>query len=196
MRDSMTFGNPRRLRLLGSIAIAALVGLLLTWALLGGPAEHRVAGSDGDVLAQADEDDTDDTADAVEAVSIEVTYETFLARDPFQSIRPPEPDPPPADPSDPSTPTDPSDPSTPTDPSDPSTPTDPSAPPGGVVMIEVVEVTEGGAQIRIGSTVYAPRVGDTFGDGLRLVRILDNCVELQHGDSLLPILCVGEATAK
>ena len=179
MRAMTHLSDDRRSVLLATIALAALAALVVVWFAVNGQGDRQVAATDTEVVAQADEDADEDAVATSDVVGVEVTYEAFLSRDPFESIRPEAPEPP-ADPVN-------------DDPND-----DPSNDEAvnGELMIEVLEVSETGARIRIGSTVYAPNVGDVFGDDLRLVRVIGDCVELQQGDVLLPILCAGEATAK
>ena len=187
MRALTHLSDDRRSVLLATIALAGLAALVVAWFAVNGQGDRQVAATDTEVIAQADEDADEDAAATGDVVGVAITYEAFLSRDPFESIRPEAPEPP-ADPIN----DDPNDDPSNGEADDPSN----GEAVNGELMIEVIEVSETGARIRIGSTVYAPNVGDVFGDDLRLVRIIGDCVELQQGDVLLPILCAGEATAK
>ena len=199
---------------LAVVLVFATVGMQAPGVMSDGP-EHLA------VLAQETTDDADggpdepaepgDAEEAVEAVT--VTYEVYLARDPFEPVVPeevsePEPtDPEPEDPADPD-PTDP-DPRAPGDPSDPHSPdpdpsdpdpTDPTEPsdPDGCVgndevvcdghVVSVVEITEVDgdlvAVIQVDDVVYEVRVGQQFAERFRLLDLDREAATIQFGDDV------------
>lgn len=211
--------SPRLGVLLGMVLLLAAVGALW-WALADGRDQGTASssGSDEVVLAQSDEGDAEPDEPEVASVELDVTYEVFLARDPFESIRPPEPaatDPDDAngdgngngtgDSSDGST--------------DPDDPTDPSAPDskdpvdgngngpcrtgteavcdGTVVVLQSVTATS--ATIQVGGVSYAVAPGDVFAGNFQLLRIDGDCVDILYldGDEADVFeLCDGDIVAK
>ena len=192
---------------LGTLLLAALT----VWMLLGdvvGPNQAVDSGSQDElILAQDDADGDEDTDDqALQQAAIEVTYDAFLSRDPFESIMPPEPvadDP--ADPSDPTSPTDPSAPTAPTDPDDPSRPADKDdgvcrtgaeAVCEGTVVV-VTAVSADAATIEVNGTPFTVVPGQSFATNFTLLRIDDACADLLYleGDEADAFRqCVGGAT--
>lgn len=196
-----------------SLGLVILLLLGLGWWLLDTGRDGGAAGSDGTViLAQADEEEGEDDAETIELASIEVTYDFFLARDPFESIRPPEPVTAPSDPSDPTSPTQPTDPTSPTQPTDPSDPTSPTPPPGddttcttGVeavcdgIVVSLLDVDATTARIQVDQTTYDVEPGESFAQNFQLVRISGGCVDIlySNGDEAEVFrLCDGESVSK
>lgn len=197
----------RRERIRNQVVLAILLVaamLAFAWFVLGGGESSGVASGDPVILAQADGDADPGTDGASEPVPVDVTYDVFLERDPFESIRPEEPE-------DTSSGDDGQ--STNGDGTngnggdggsgdggsgngDGGNGGDTKDPVDGTVTITVLDVTVSGAVIRVGSNVYTPLLGDVFADDLRLVRIIGDCVEIQRGDRVLPVLCAGEAVVK
>ena len=201
---------------LSALALGTLLLTALTvWMLLGdvvGPNQAVDSGSQDElILAQDDADDDEDTDDqALQQAAIEVTYDAFLSRDPFESIMPPEPvadDPAdPSDPSDPTSPTDPSAPTTPTDPDDPSRPADKDdgvcrtgaeAVCEGTVVVVTAVSTEA-ATIEVNGIPFTVVPGQSFATNFTLLRIDGTCVDLLYldGDEADTFRqCVGGATS-
>ena len=185
-----------------SVVLSVLVVALLAaaWWLVWDGRESGAAGSDGeeDILAQGDEEDEADDGDALDLATVEVTYDFFLARDPFESIRPPEPVTVDPDPTDPSDPTDP-------DPTDPD-PTDPDA--ACVVgaeavcdgiVVDLIETDATQATIQVDGVTYVVSPGDAFAQRFVLLGIDGECAEIlyQNGDEAeVFTLCVGDTVAK
>lgn len=191
-----------------SLWLAAALGCTALVALLGvvfiaepAPVDAPQALPPADTAATEAEDDpgTEETANEAAALPL-VSYELFLARDPFEPVVP-EPAPEPTDP------TDPSDPSDPSDPGDPSDPTDPSDPDGGgttngactgeteVVcdgeVLTVIEVFESNGEfvavIEVDTMRYEVRAGDTFADVYEVVSISPDEVRVLFGDRVVRI---------
>ena len=194
---------------LSALAVGTLLlAALTTWMLLGdfvGPNQAVDSGSQDElILAQDDTDDDDDADDlALQQAAIEVTYDAFLSRDPFESIMPPEPvaD----DPADPTDPADPSDPLAPTDPDDPSRPADKDdgvcrtgteAVCEGTVVV-VTAVSPEAATIEVNGTPFTVVPGQSFATNFTLLRIEDTCADILYldGDEAETFRqCVGGAT--
>ena len=167
----------------------------------------------------ADDDAPEPEPDAVEELPT-VTYEIYLARDPFEPVRTP----PVEDTTDdndtivvdPDDPTDPDDPEAPTDPTDPSDPSDPDAPrppeeercvgdeaeavcDGQVVSLLdlTTETGEDMAVIQVDTTVYEVRAREVFAERFQLLSIdrAAGSVEYLFGDSRHR-LRLGERTLK
>lgn len=190
-----------------------LVGLLTVGAVAVLAGTIWLGGDDGldNVPASVDTGDGDDTEEPAEPEADEdleaevedlptVTYEVYLARDPFEPVRTPptegdgdgdgdgdtivigDGDDDPSDPADPSDPTDPSDPSDPGDPDDPSTPSPGAECEGnedeavcdGHVLSLLEITTQNGEQIaviQVDTTVYEVREGETFAGSFHLLQI-------------------------
>lgn len=203
--------------LLGVVLLLAAVGGLW-WTLVDGRAQGMASssGSDELVLAQSDDEEAEQGEAEAAPVTLDVTYEVFLARDPFESIRPPEPvaaDPDPDDPNGNGS-TSPTNGST-----DPNGSPDPSAPgskdpvsgsgdgpcrtgteavcEGTVVVLESVTATS--ATIQVGGVSYAIAPGDVFAGNFQLLRIDGDCVDILYldGDEADVFrLCDGDVIAK
>ena len=195
-----------------SIIVLLLAVLVVAWWVLGDGRDHGTAASNDDalVLAQTDDDETDE-AEQLSAAAIEVTYDVFLARDPFESIRPPEPVA--ADPDDPNA-TDPTTNDTTsngtTDP-DPSTPDtkDPAAADGacvtgteavcdGIVLV-LQDVGATSVTVEVNGVSYAVALGDSFAQNFQLLSIEGECVNVLYlnGDEAEVFrLCDGDVVAK
>ena len=190
------------------LGAVGLVGVALLWT--GG--DDAGPGELDDVVpAQetTEEPEEDDLEDEVAEPMPVVTYEIYLARDPFDPVVP-EPvddttDPEAPDPDDPDAP-DPDDPDAP-DPDDPDAP-DPDDPDRCVGDEEVVcngEVvsllditTENGeavAVVQVDTTVYEVRAGETFAQRYRLLSIDAEQVSALFGDSRFT-LHLGERVMK
>lgn len=159
----------------------------------------------------AEEEEAVTTADQPIALPL-VSYELFLARDPFEPVVPePEPEPEPVDPTDP---LDPTDPAAPTDPTDPADPADPTTPGNGVAnggcvgdvevvcdgrVLSVIEVSESNGEfvavIQVDTMRYEVGVGDTFADVFEVVSISADQVRILFGDRVVRIL-VGDNALK
>jgi hypothetical protein len=200
----------------GSRALALMVFVLaggvlasLVWMALGDTRASGAAASDRDevILAQADQDEDSDENDAIDLPTIDVTYDLFLARDPFQTIRPPVPDPDPTeqDPTDPSpvqpTPTDPS----PADPSPSPSPTPPED--GGACMtgteavcdgivVTLDSVAAGAADFEVDGSAHTASPGDVFANHFQLLRIEGQCVDVLYADGDVFRLCLGDSVSK
>ena len=152
------------------------------------------------VAATGDEDGDQTTDTAAEPVALPlVSYELFLARDPFEPVVPePEPEDPvdPADPADPAAPTDPA------DPADPAAPTPGTGVTNGpctgdvevvcdgrvLSVVEIFEVNgELVAVIQVDTMRYEVRAGDTFADVFEVVSITPDEVRLLFGDRVVRI---------
>ena len=187
----------RRPVVLTAILAALLaIAVALTW---WSPPQSGTAGAvgDGSVLAQAeDEDDEADDGEVAQLETLDVTYDVFLARDPFESIMPPEPV---------------TDPTDPTDPDDPTDPTDPDDPNNGICqtnqeavcdgrVVSVLEVEDDQATIEVDGLAYVVSPGQAFANNFMLIRIAgDECVDLMYldGDEAdIFRLCVGDGVAK
>ena len=186
-----------------SIVVGALILALggAAWWLVWDGRDSGAAASDADdvVLAVADEDDEAEEGGEFDFATIEVTYDFFLARDPFESIRPPEPVT--ADPTDP----DPTDPD-PTDP-DPTDPTDPDEDACAVgaeavcdgIVVDLLEANTAEATIQVDGVTYVVSPGDAFAQNFALLDIDGDCAEIlyQNGDEAeVFTLCVGDTVAK
>ena len=189
---------------LGCLALVALLGVVL----LAEPAPEQApqALPPADTAATGDQDDGQAQATADEPVALPlVSYELFLARDPFEPVVP-EPEPEPTDPADPADPTDPTDPTDPADPTDPSDPADPGTPGNGVAngpctgdtevvcdgrVLTVIEVFESNGEfvavIEVDTMRYEVRAGDTFADVFEVVSITPDEVRVLYGDRIVRI---------
>jgi hypothetical protein len=208
---------PSQAVVVGLLTLAAALVVLLALWLPGSGQDQSVAAvqaaaeePDEGGAAQADDVDVDDAND-LDAVPV-VTYEVYLARDPFDPVVPedepelaaPAPDDPDgADPDDPDAPA-PDDPDAPdADPDDPNAPdADPTVPPeddpdrcvgeeeivcNGQVVSLLDIVTENGervAVIQVDSTVYEVRTDEVFAERFRLLDIGTEQVTLQFGDEV------------
>ena len=206
------------------LGVVGLVGVALLWT--GG--DDAGPGELDDVVpAQetTEEPEEDDLEDEVAEPMPVVTYEIYLARDPFDPVVPepvddttdpeaPDPDDPDApDPDDPDAP-DPDDPDAP-DPDDPVAPDpdDPDAPDpddpdrcvgdeevvcNGEVVSLLDITTENGeavAVVQVDTTVYEVRAGETFAQRYRLLSIDAEQVSALFGDSRFT-LHLGERVMK
>lgn len=175
--------------------LALIVGLIWWSAPQSGTADLA---SDDLVLAQADEAEGEDAEGDVALQSVDVTYDFFLARDPFESIMPPDEPPPPTDPTDPTDPSDPTDPDDPTEPDGACRTNEEAVCDGIVVAVTAVEAQQ--ATIQVDGVGYVVVPGQTFAERFSLVRIVDGeCVDLLYmdGDEAEVFrLCVGDPTAK
>ena len=195
---------------LGGVALLAVVGVVLLAE--PAPVDEPQALPPLDAAATEADDDAEQGAGEEPVVLPMVSYELFLARDPFEPVVP-EPEPAP-DPTDPLAPTDPTDPADPTDPSAPIDPTDPSVPAPGVTngpctgdtevvcdgrVLSVVEVFESNGEfvavIQVDTMRYEVRAGDTFADVFEVVSISADEVRLLFGDRVVRIL-VGDNALK
>ena len=215
MASRVTTSIVRRERIRNQIVLSILLMSLLAfvWFMLQAGESSGVASSDALVLAQSDDDAEAETEEAIEPVEIDVTYDVFLDRDPFESIRPEEPEESSTGGDNGTTGDTGSDGSGDGGSGDNGSGGDGSGddgsgdgtagnggttkdPVAGTTTITVLEVTTTGAVIRVGSDVYTPVVGDVFAQNLRLLRTIGDCVEIQQGDRVLPVLCAGEAVVK
>jgi hypothetical protein len=211
--------------LIGTAVLVALVGvfLLVVRPLLVGD-EPQATEQPAAVFAAAQEDVADESSveDGEVAELPLVTYEVFLARDPFDPVVP-EPvetvatdgtatdgtTPPPTDgttppPTDGTTPP-PTDGTTPPPPTDGSVPPPPSGCTSGDEVscdgriVGLVEVRGSGddavAIIQVETTLYEVRVGDMFAGSFRLTSISGSCVNVLYGDDAFT-LCEGDRTLK
>jgi hypothetical protein len=190
---------PMRSMLTVAGAVAGVAILLLVLVLrLGGDSTELP-----DVVSAQEEIDEQDVEaselDELDQALPVVTYEIYLARDPFDPVVPePEPEPATGGPDAPAP--DPGDPDAPApDPDDPdaraSDPDGPAAPPrdGCAGDVEVVcdghvvtlqEVAEGGqvAVIQVDTALYEVRSGETFAERFRLLSIEQDRVTALFGD--------------
>ena len=152
-----------------------------------------------DAPALAASGETDEESEPVEAVDEPiplplVSYELFLARDPFEQVVT-EPAPDPTEPVDPTDPTAPTDPSTPPDPTDPSDPNNSNA--NGqctgtteVVcdgrVLTVIEIVEENGElivvIQVDTMRYRVGVGDVFADNFQVISVTPDQVRILYGD--------------
>jgi hypothetical protein len=174
-----------------AFALLAIVGAAW-WLMLDAGRDSGAAGAGGEViLAQADADDADE-GDVIDLASIEVTYDYFLARDPFESIRPPEP-----------VSTDPG--SSNGDPGngDPGNDdgvcrTGTEAVCNGTVVV-LRGVADGSASIEVNGVTYEVEPGGVFASSFQLIRIEGSCVDILYleGDEAEVFrLCDGDTVAK
>ena len=184
---------------LGSVALLALVAVVLIAE--PAPVDVPQALPPADIAATEGEDGTETEDVAEEAVALPmVSYELFLARDPFEPVVP-EPEPEPEPEPDPTDPTDPADPADPGDPVDPTDPTDPTRPDPGVTngpcfgdievvcdgrVLTVIEVFQSNGEfvavLEVDTMRYEVRAGDTFADVFEVVSISADEVRLLFGD--------------
>ena len=161
-----------------TIAVATILGLLVLagawWLLFGERAFGTAADGATDVLAQeADEDEDADEAELGEPLELAVTYDFFLARDPFESIRPPAPVTP--------------------DPTNDNNDNNDTAPPPDndnglcVVGVEAVcngmvvalqDVVNGVAEVNVDGVTYEVEPGETFATNFQLIRIDGTCIDV------------------
>ncbi len=213
---------PARSGLRGLFAVFGVAGAVVAAGLvvwLGtapGDEPGPVAFPDDAALTAESDNEEAGSAEAVdEPIPLPlVTYELFLARDPFEPVVPePLPDPTapvdptdPSAPTDPSTPTDPSDPTTPTDPSDPNSNTNANGPCTGMTevvcdgrVLSVVEVFEENGEpvavIQVDTMRYEVGVGDIFADSFQVVSITPDEVRVLFGDRVVR-LQVGDNALK
>lgn len=185
-------GHPSRRPVLLALAVAVSIGAVaVTGFMLGG------AGGASDVqgevvLAQesSEEDAVNGETGEIPPETIDVTFDVFLSRDPFEPVLPEVVEEP--DPTGTQDPTDPSDPGAPGQPTDPAEPGLPSKEP----TPEVMETTTGSggspvAIIRVGTTTYEVAIGEVFGDVYRLIGVDGDCATWLHGDSMQSA-CVGD----
>ena len=190
--------------------LVVIVGLLLSAAVivLAGAGSSAPAGSPqalppvAPVVAEGEDAVEESGEDAVAVPLPLVTYELFLARDPFEPVVP-EPEPAPTDPpapADPADPTDPSAPPAPTDPTDPSAPANGNAngPCTGTVevvcngrVLTVVEVFEENGELvailQVDTMRYEVRPGDTVAEVFEVVSISPDVVRLLFGDRVVRV---------
>lgn len=222
----------RRLLLWGVLAVVSVLALGLGFVALSPPKGDAPSAAG----AQEDVDDPGDEAteapepelDADESVGAEAalttTFEVYLARDPFEPVRQPEPagtepgDAPPGEADDGSPGEDsdlpdsdaPRDPGAPPPPSDPD---DPAAPPsqrqctGGEEervcdgrVVSLLDLTGSGgervAEIQVDTTIYTVRENEVFATHFQLVGFDgEDCVMLTFG-SETSSLCLGESSLK
>lgn len=197
------------------VAGLVLLALVATWLIVdrNQPSTAVQGAAEEDTLAQAD-DDSDEGANENEDLeelleSLAVTYDVFIARDPFESIRPEEVVAPtdPSDPSDPTDPTDPTDPADPTDPSDlpPTDPDDGLCRTGAEVVCDgqvltLESIGDGQATFTVSGQSYVVAPGETFVTNFTLLRIADAaCADVVYidGDEADAFqVCVGDTTTK
>ena len=210
--DDLSRGRGRGLlALFGAVGVIAV--LLVVWLLVPGDGPQPLPPTT--TTAAEDDEDPDapdlgpDDDDAVAEDVPVVTYEIYLARDPFEPVVPEDlPQPDVADPDDPVDPTDPDptdpdptdpdptdpDPTDP-DPVDPTDPRDPDEPDRCEGDVEVVcngevvslmDITEDDtgrlAVIQVDTTVYEVRSGEVFADRYRLLEIGTDRVRVLFGD--------------
>ena len=186
------------------VAGTAIVAALAVW--LGSAStedsEQGVALDDPSLTAESDAEDTAEIDAVDEPIALPlVTYELFLARDPFEPVVP-EPEPAPPAPSDPATPA-PGDDNGPADPSDPADPNGNSnsevngACTGTVEVIcdgrvvTVVELAEENGElvvvIQVDTMRYRVRVGEVFADNFQIISISPDQVRILYGDRVARI---------
>ena len=183
-----------------AIVVAIVAALVVAGALKG------AGGSEPLPSAMPAAESVEDEPDAVEQLDAEgdvvpagmlpaVTYEIFLARDPFEPVVPEvvepvadqDPTNDPSDPSDPSSPADPGDgtPMIPREPGDPRCAGDQELVCDGRV-ITLLDVTTIGEQqvavIQVDTTIHEVLVGQTFADNLEVRAIDGSSVTIAYGD--------------
>ena len=199
---------------LASLAVAALLVMLVLVSSGDGAPVAMIPAADEDPEPEAGPDDAPDETEAPETdleAMPAVTYEIYLARDPFDPVVPEEEptpaEPTPDDPDDPDAPVpDPDDPDAPSpapsddptiDPNDdPATPRDPDRDrcmgdeelvcDGHVVSLMDIVTKDGErlAVLQVDSTIYEVREGEVFADRFKLLDIGQDEVRLQFGDDV------------
>ena len=206
LNDSRLAAAGRRRSIVVAVGLVAAVALVAAAVgLLSGEREGHVADT---ALAAVDDPDAtegdagvdglEDLPDADEEFlpdTLTVTYEIYLARDPFDPVVPEEePEPAPTDPDDPDAP-DPDDPDAPApDPDDPDAPAPDERCEGEeevvcnghvVSLLEIDEVDgEQVATIQVDTTVYDVRTGERFAAHFNLLRIEGDRATIQFGDEI------------
>ena len=188
------------------VAGTAIVAGLAVW--LGSASnddpEQGVALDDPSLTAETEAEDTAEIDAVDEPIALPlVTYELFLARDPFEPVVPePEPDTP--APTDPATPA----PDDSTGPVDPSDPTDPDGNSNsnseangactGTVevvcdgrVVTVIELVEENGElvvvVQVDTMRYRVRVGEVFADNFQVISISPDQVRILYGDRVARI---------
>lgn len=196
------------LLVLGLIGAAVVAGLA-AWSLgaAGDDTGPSALADDPSFIAESGDDEASDPQEADEPIPLPlVTYELFLARDPFEPVVP---DPVPAAPA-PGEPTDPADPTAP-----PAPDTPPTTPPNesntngnstanengactGTIevvcngrVLSVIEIAEENGElvavIEVDTMRYRVGVGDVFADNFQVVSISPNEVRILFGDRVSSI---------
>ena len=182
-----------------TVAVIGLLAMAVGLLWWNSP-ERGTAGASGDelVLAQG-EDEDEDEGEVAQLETVEVTYDFFLARDPFESIMP---EPPPTDPADPDDPTDPDEPTDPSDPVDPDNgvcQTNQEAVCDGRV-VALLDVKEDQATIEVDGTAYVVAPGQSFATNFLLMGFAEgDCVDVLYmdGDEADTFrICVGDDVVK
>ncbi len=195
---------PARSGLRGLLAVFGVTGAVVAAGLvvwLGtAPGEEPVPMAlpdDAALTAEGDSEDADAAEAADEPVPLPlVTYELFLARDPFEPVVP-EPVAAPPAPTDPVAPT-PDDPNGPIDPSDPDNNSNSNGPCTGVVevvcdgrVLIVIEIAEENGEpvavIEVDTMRYRVGVGDVFADNFQVVSISPDQVRIVFGDRVVQV---------
>lgn len=195
---------------IAAVGAILVLGLVVWSSAVGSGPEQAVQSGDGEVvLAQEDGNAANVEADdAAAMIPLEVSYDVFLARDPFESIMPETAD---------GTSTngngsDPSDPDAPDSPSDPNDPDDPSVPVGkdpecrtgseavcdGIVLV-VTATTGDTATIEVNGVEFVVTPGQTFATNFTLLSIEGDCVGILYlnGDEATTFSqCIGDSRVK
>ena len=189
------------------VAGTAIVAGLAVW--LGSASsedpEQGMPLEEPSLAAESDDDDTSDAVAADEPIPLPlVSYELFLARDPFEKVVPdPAPDTTaPVDPTDPTAPVDPTQP----DPSDPNDAANANGRCTGTTevvcdgrVLSVIEIAEENGElvavIEVDTMRYRVGVGDVFADNFQVVSISPEQVRIIYGDRV-SVIEVGDNALK